>query len=334
LVSILIPAYNAAAWLPAAIESVRRQTWTRREVVVVDDGSTDETLRVARSFESASVRVLSQANRGAAGARNAALSLAQGDYIQWLDADDILHPDKITEQMKAADDGATSRTLMTCAWGRFFSSTEHARFSPNALWQTLAPAEWILSKFSHNAFMFPATWLVSRRLVDAAGPWDERLTLDDDGEYMCRLVAASDAVRFVPAARCYYRIGNASSLSWRKSDKALDSAHLSMKLCVARLLAMEDSDRARSACLRFIGDVQPLYYPERPDLVADSQALAQSLGCELPLPMERPHFRLFRQVFGFQAAKATRSRLARLRMQAARLAEGLQAVLPSMLQRH
>ena len=101
LVSILIPAYNASRWLTECVESALAQTWAHKEIIIVDDGSKDDTLAVARRYESRAVKVVTQANTGAPEARNHALRLAQGDYIQWLDADDVLHPQKIKLQLAA-----------------------------------------------------------------------------------------------------------------------------------------------------------------------------------------------------------------------------------------
>jgi|GEM_PF-5538178 len=94
LVSILIPAYNSEEWIGDAIRSALAQTWRRKEIMVVDDGSTDQTAEVARRFAAKGVAVVSKENHGPAPARNHALQLSQGDYIQWLDADDLLAPDK------------------------------------------------------------------------------------------------------------------------------------------------------------------------------------------------------------------------------------------------
>ena len=102
LISILIPAYNAEKWIAETLESALAQTWPNKEVIVVDDGSTDRTLLIARQFESPWVKVLSQPNQGASSARNVAFGLSQGDYIQWLDADDVLAPDKLAQQMEVA----------------------------------------------------------------------------------------------------------------------------------------------------------------------------------------------------------------------------------------
>jgi glycosyltransferase involved in cell wall biosynthesis len=105
LVSILIPAYKAQEWIVDTLRSALAQTWPRIEIIVVDDGSTDPTLAIARQFESESVRVISQKNQGAAAARNKALSLCHGDYIQSLDADDLLASDKIAKQMEVLAPG-------------------------------------------------------------------------------------------------------------------------------------------------------------------------------------------------------------------------------------
>src|SRR5918996_6070506 len=87
LVSILIPAFNAQDYIAETLKSAIEQTWEKKEIIVVDDGSRDQTLSVARQFASKTVSVVTQENQGAAAARNKALERCQGDYIQWLDAD-------------------------------------------------------------------------------------------------------------------------------------------------------------------------------------------------------------------------------------------------------
>src|SRR5438477_11908717 len=120
LVSILIPAYNAERWIADTIRSALAQTWPRIEVVVIDDGSCDQTLAIAQKFASKNVLVVTQENQGASGARNKALDLYQGDYVQWLDADDILSSDKIAKQMELAQECQSKRMLFSAAWGYFY----------------------------------------------------------------------------------------------------------------------------------------------------------------------------------------------------------------------
>ena len=279
LVSILIPAFNAQEYLADTLRSAVAQTWPRKEIIVVDDGSTDRTVAIARQFESDGVRVVTQNNQGAAAARNKAFSLCQGDYVQWLDADDLLASDKIARQIEALDPGRSKRTLVSSAWGRFMYRYYRAKFSPTALWCDLSPKEWLLRKMGQNLYMQTATWLVSRELTEAAGPWDTRLLGDDDGEYFCRVLLASDGVRFVPEARVYYRASGSSSLSYMgRSNRKLEAQWISMQLHIGYLRSLEDSERVRAACVKCLQNWMIYFYPERLDIFENAAEMAEGLG--------------------------------------------------------
>jgi glycosyltransferase involved in cell wall biosynthesis len=304
LVSILIPTYNAQEWVGDTIESALGQTWPRKEIIVVDDGSTDQTLAIARQFASKTVTVVTQANQGAAAARNKALSISQGDYIQWLDADDLLAPDKIAKQMEAAGRCGTKRTLLSAAWGRFIYRPSRASFVPTPLWYDLSPVEWLLRKMGQNIFMQTGGWLVSRELTEAAGPWDVRLLADDDGEYFCRVLLASDGVRFVPEAKAFYRISGPNRLSYvGQSDKKLEAHLLSIKLHVGYLRSLEDSERTRAACLEYLKTLLIYFYPERPDLAKQLEQLAATLGGQLETPRLSWKYAWIQKTLGWTAAK-------------------------------
>src|SRR5882757_4225981 len=103
LVTIGIPSYNSARWLQAAIGSALGQTWANREVIVVDDGSTDSSLLLASAYGDR-IQLLRSAHRGATNARNMILKEALGEWIQFLDADDYLLPEKIERQMAEGKD--------------------------------------------------------------------------------------------------------------------------------------------------------------------------------------------------------------------------------------
>ena len=306
LVSILIPAYNAERWISSTIESAIAQAWPHKEIIVVDDGSTDGTLAVARQFEPRGVRVVTQSNQGAAAARNKALSLSRGDYIQWLDADDLLSRDKIAHQMRAAEQTTDRRLLFSSAWGSFRSRPARARFVPTPLWSDLDPIEWLIRKWEGNWHMQTATWLVSRELTEAVGPWDTRLLGDDDGEYFCRVINASNGIRFVAQSKVYYRITASNRLSYiGRSDKKMEAQFLGMKLQLEYLRAREDSDRVRAACLNYLEAWLPNFYPDRPDLVGQAQQLAASLGGRLSVPKASWKYAWIEKLFGFAAAKHT-----------------------------
>jgi glycosyltransferase involved in cell wall biosynthesis len=304
LVSILIPAYNAEEWLADTLRSAIGQTWPRKEIVVVEDGSTDGTLTVARRFASREVSVIRQENQGAAAARNRALQLCQGDYIQWLDADDLLSADKVARQIEALGADDTERTLLSCGWGSFMYRPRRAVFMPTALWCDLSPTEWLIRKMGQNLHMQTATWLVSRRLTEAAGPWDIRLLGDDDGEYFSRVLLASERVRFVPEGRVFYRVVGSGRLSHiGRSDRKMDAHLASMERHVDYLLALEDSARTRLACVRYLQTWLNIFFPERPDLVSQVQARAADLGGRLDLLGLSWKYDWIRRLLGWQIAK-------------------------------
>jgi glycosyltransferase involved in cell wall biosynthesis len=307
LVSILITAYNAENTIAYTLESAVAQTWPRKEIIVVDDGSTDSTAEVARGFKE--VRVVSTENYGLSGAQNNAFPLSQGDYIQYLDADDLLAPDKIERQLAALRDSHSRRVLLSSPWAPFYYRIRCARFVHNSLCQDLSPIEWLLRKIGGNLHMQNATWLVSRELAKAAGPWDTRLHHNQDGEYFCRVLLASEGTRFVPGTGIYYRASGTNSVSYvGNSDKKKDSVLLSIKLHIQYLRSLEDSDRVRKACLAHIQIRYPYFYPERPDLMQEAQQLAGMLGSQLQPPKLSWKYLWIQKLFGFAVAKRVRDR--------------------------
>jgi len=305
LVSILIPAYNAEEWIGCTIQSALGQTWQRKEIIVVDDGSSDETATVARRFASKEVRVVSTENQGAAAARNRALQFSQGDYIQWLDADDLLAPDKIERQLVALQEFDSKRILLSSSWAHFNYRPHRARFVATRLWQDLSPIEWLLRKMGENLHMQTATWLTSRELTTAAGPWDTRLVCDDDGEYYCRVLLESEGTRFVPDAKVFYRVTTSGRVSYvNPSDyKKKDALLISMKLHVQYLRSLEASERVRRACLAYLQTKCIDFFPERPDIVAELRGLATQLRGRLEEPRLSWKYAWMKPMFGWKAAK-------------------------------
>ena len=314
LVSILIPAYNAEAWISDSLRSAIAQTWERKEIIVVDDGSTDRTLAVARQFESDQLRVVRQGNQGAAAARNKAFSLSRGDYIQYLDADDLMGFDKISRQMEALGQSPNRRTLLSGSWGKFMHRYYRTKFIPSALWCDLSPVEWLTRKMQLNLYMQTASWLVSRELAEAAGVWDTRLLGDDDNEYFCRVLLASGGVRFVPQAKVYYRKSGPSSLSYiGYSNRKLEAQWISMKLHIGYLRSLADDARARAACVTYLQNWMVFFYPERLDLFQEAADLAKSLGGKLDTPRFSWKYGWIEKMFGRSQARRAQVMLPRIK---------------------
>lgn len=306
-VSILIPCYNAAPWLAETLESALAQTWEDKEIVLVDDGSTDDSLAIARKFEGRGIKVIAQANRGASAARNAAFEASSGEWIQYVDADDLLAPGKIEQQMRLAAE--VGQDMILCGkWGRFQNTPQDAIFVHQPLCIDASPVEWVVLKGTGQAsyMMHPAAWLASRKLIDRAGPWDVRLSLDDDGEFFNRVVLASAGVRNCADAISYYRSNLTGSLSGRRSETAWRSAYLSVSLCVDQLLGAEDSARTRQAGADMFQRLRYTIYPACHDLVRACAASVRRLGGSSITPEGGARFRLATKFVGWKLAKRLR----------------------------
>lgn len=301
LVSVLTPAYNAAPYLAETVRSVLAQSYPRVEMIIVNDGSKDDTLAVAKSFTDPRIKVIDQENRGASAARNRAYAEAQGEFIQYLDADDLLHPAKAAVQVRRlyrhADCVAAGR------WGRFTDDPVNARFTPEPFWTDLGPIDWLVNCWTSVSMMHPAAWLTPRSIIDHAGPWDERLSLNDDGEFFARVVLASRKVLFVNDAVSYYRSGLPSSLSGRKSDAAWQSAYRTVLDGAARLLTVADTPQTRKACARQFEDFVYACYPAVPLLRAELWRRVRDLGGPYSEPPLGPRMRLVSRLLGWRLAK-------------------------------
>lgn len=301
-VSVLIPCYNVAPWLEEAVGSVRAQTWRNYEIILVDDGSTDDTLAVANRLAGPDFKVLHQPNGGQCSAFNAAFRHAQGDYIEYLDADDLLHPAKLEVQLQRLA-ALPPGWIASGAWARFQLDPAEARFEPEDVWRDLAPVDWLVSSWSGGGMMHGAAWLAPRTVAEAAGPWDERLSLINDFDFFSRLLLASQGVAFCAEARSYYRSGLAGSLSGRTSRRAWESAFLSTELGTKSLLTREDSPRTRRAAAINWQRLVYSAYPFAPDLVARGEAEVRALGgCELEIG-GGPVFQGLRRAFGWKIAR-------------------------------
>jgi glycosyltransferase involved in cell wall biosynthesis len=310
LVSIIIPAYNSERWIEYTLDSAVAQTWPNKEIIVVNDGSTDRTADVVRRYASKGVTLITRENGGLCAAQNSGFQHSHGDYIQWLDSDDLLMPDKIERQIAALRESDGKRVLLSSPWALFYYRTCRARFVQNAVWQDLSPVEWLFRKLNENLHMQNATWLVSRELTEAAGPWDTRLDYDQDGEYFTRVLVASEGTRFVPGTGIFYRQSDSNRISYiGSSNQKKDSLLLSMKLHIQYLRSMEESDRVRKACVNYMQNWYGWFYFDRKDIAAELQALAAELQGRLEPPRLGWKYAWMEPLFGWKTATWAQEKL-------------------------
>jgi hypothetical protein len=195
--------------------------------------------------------------------------------------------------------------LFTGGFSTFYFCPERGRTSPGPLWRDLSPKDYFYTKFEKDVWLHTTCWLVSRKLTELAGPWLDLRSPDDDGEYFCRVVAASNGIVFVPTAKSCWRVGNAASFSYSRgsSVRSLRAMLESTRRCIAVFRSIEESERSRAACVTFLRNRLIYYYPEQQELLAQIYALANELGGSLDKPPLLPHYEVLRRIVGWKLAK-------------------------------
>ncbi len=302
LVSILIPLYNSEKYIAETLQSALGQSWPNKEIVVVDDGSTDKSYEIAKSFESDVVKVYNQENKGACAARNKAFELSKGDYIQYLDADDLLSPNKIENQLKLFDKFGND-IIVSCQWDRFYIKPEEAKFPKRFLDKDWANVmDWLLASWEGKGMAQTSVWLTNKNLIEKAGKWNESLAINQDGEFFCRVLLQVKGIKFCPEAKVYYRSGLEASVSQQLSKNKVASRLLSYKLYEKHILQVEDSLRVRHALMiNYAGFVYSFYY-KYPELGLKAKERIKQLGFKNIEPVGGRNFKLFAKIIGFENA--------------------------------
>jgi len=240
-VSLIIATFNHARFLGAAIDSALAQTLGAVDVIVVDDGSTDDTPAVLARY-AGRVRVLRQPNRGLAAARNAGLAAARGTYVAFLDADDVMAPTKLAAQLEMLERSPTigwtycDVLIETVATRTTVTASERFGYGARAL------DGWLFPELIHGNFIPAIAPMIRRTALDAAGGFDERLTALEDWDMWLRLSLIAEA-RYTPAVLVTYRI--------RPGGMSEDRARMDRN----RFCVLDKINRTRPVALESLGDV-------------------------------------------------------------------------------
>lgn len=212
-VSILIPCFNAERWIAHAIESALRQTWPHKEVVVVDDGSTDCSLDVIRRF-GRRIRWEAGPNGGGNAARNRLLGMAEGEWLQYLDADDWLMPDKVANQMRFVEGGAEVDVLFGPPILEHWSSAG-VRHECLVIPEPHDP--WVLLARWHLPQTGAALWRT--QAVRDVGGWKADQPCCQEHELYLRLLMARKRFAYCEAGGAVYRLWSEQTVCRRNPDE-------------------------------------------------------------------------------------------------------------------
>jgi glycosyltransferase involved in cell wall biosynthesis len=219
LVSIIVPCYNAERFLLETLESAFHQSYPCTEVVAIDDGSTDRTAEIIRSYGNR-VRAEFGPNQGVSAARNRGTALARGEFIQYLDADDLLHSDAIERRVNALQ--TTGADVAYSDWEKLVEGSD-GNFKVLERVTTRIEEIHPLPEIAALTFWAPLAALTYRRaIVEKVGGWKEWLPIIQDARFLQDVGLAGGRFVYAPGVGARYRVYGSASLS-RRSETAFIS---------------------------------------------------------------------------------------------------------------
>ena len=287
LVSIIIPVFNSQEYLAETIESALAQTWPNKEIIIVDDGSSDKSLDVAKRFKNPAIKIFEQENKGASAARNKGLAEAKGEYIQFLDADDLLNNTKIEDQLRLLE--GKPFAISNCATIHYFDKSDPYVNQPVHEWYSEGSANSIefLTRLYGGSLIGPTyggmiavhAWLCPKAVIEKAGKWNEELSADDDGEFFCRVILASNEIIYSDKSLCYYRkYIQKKSLSAAGDYRTNKSLLISNNLKERHLLKRTKNADTKLALSRLYWELALLFYPKYAGLANEAEKKAKALA--------------------------------------------------------
>ncbi|PER22464.1 glycosyltransferase family 2 protein [Bacillus cereus] len=210
LVSVIIPLYNAEKYIEETMESILNQTYKNIEIVVVDDGSKDQSASIVKNIERKypeQIKYILQKNQGVSVARNTGIENASGEYISFLDSDDLWHPTKIEKQMESMH--KNNMNACYCGYMNFYEETgEKVENTTNFVKGNMTK-----DFLTHQVFAQTSTWIFTKSIVmDHNIRFTPGCSWGEDLEFLFKLMSVTN-VCYVDEYLTYYRILSGGSLS-------------------------------------------------------------------------------------------------------------------------
>ncbi|RDC56217.1 glycosyltransferase [Pedobacter chinensis] len=212
IVSVIIPAYNASKTIEQTLVSVFEQTYEDIEIIVVNDGSIDQTLEILEKYTN-KINMISTSNKGVSHARNLGLLHAKGFYIQYLDSDDLLMPDKLSVQVNALN--TSNADVAYGDWQKFIQNSTEIKLLEKIERQISGDIE--IALFT-DFWCPPAALLYTKKITDQLS-WNENLPVIQDARYLLDSALAKGKFIYTPGIMARYRTAQEKSLS-QKSEAA------------------------------------------------------------------------------------------------------------------
>lgn len=299
-VSILIPLYNAEAYIADTIERCLNQLYKDIEIIIVDDHSTDNSLSVAQQFECNNIHIYENPKKGGNSARNYAFQMSKGEYVKFLDADDYFSSEMLKKQVeRLMKDGTDNSVVFSPV--RMLYEDGHWLNPPRSIDFDHEPAiELLLDIWRGKGWHCPHCHLMHRNLVEKAGLWDENVIKNQDGEFFARVYAAADKALSIPDEYAVWRQFNTGVHAVMKLN-AIKSALYTKQTIGNLILAYKNNTETRTMIGRSIGFFVYENWPQIKPLLQDIQYICSKLNLNMVLP-ERKKLKILTLLFGWQKA--------------------------------
>ncbi|WGV25758.1 glycosyltransferase family 2 protein [Halotia branconii] len=299
LVSVIIPCFNAEKWVAEAIDSCLKQTYSDIEIIVIDDGSTDNSLEIIKSYGN---QIIWQTllHKGGNYARNRGLYLAKGEYIQYLDADDYILPEKIERQVNFLE--ATDADVVYGDW-------RHQRHLPNGsiFLGKIEISEMqtdILASLLANWWVALAAFLYKRTAVENSDGWDETLPAAQDRDFLLSVVMNNHKVVYQSGCYSIYRRYGSVTVSTSSKSRWLKSHYLVLekverKLLQNNQLSMQYRHALAKSYFELARESLSIDYSQYLSFLEETLALFP----EFKANSKRPVYKLVQDILGFRRAE-------------------------------
>lgn len=244
------------------IESALNQTYENKEIIIVDDGSTDKSLEIARSYECENLKVYTKKNGGVCAARNYGFSKATGDYINYLDHDDLLAPDKIETQIKYIQQHNLGKNDVVYGLMEFFQDDINNLLPRISFYGKSYdnPLDFQNDMLLSKLVVCPLAYLLHRDIVAEIGGWNESLLNNEDVEFFTKIMAAATKIVYVADAVVYYR-ATPDSLSKKITPKFCEFRLQALTSMASIMLKNNFSDTTVHALSYYFEDYITNWYP-------------------------------------------------------------------------
>lgn len=248
LVSIIMPAYNAGQYIKDAVDSALAQTYSNIEIVVVDDGSTDDTAAImARYAAEKRINFIQQKNQGVAAARNTALAVAKGEFVAFLDADDLFLPNKIEKQIGYLQ----AHPECGVCYCDIFHFRANAPDKFLFLEQGMYSGDEVFERLLQRFFINPLSVVARRSAIDVAHGFNPQYRTAEDFDLFLRMAYAGVRFEHMPEKLAKYRMQSASLSYDPRAQIARKKNHLAVIVDQAARMSAQERERYRVGSIIF-----------------------------------------------------------------------------------